>query len=335
MTPFAPWTGKTAGQRPHGRVRTRVGSRLGIGVCAGIGAVIACLALTQPAWAVQNPQPGHRDSRVRYVPYEAGNVVNIWTAPGAVMVAQFAPTEKVVAVAASDSVYLHAHPVDNFLFFKPMALLAAQPVAVLCQRADGMLRRYDFQFETRTASLGVGANVDYTVVFTYPHQDAERALAARRQAEAREIQQATKDRLAERMAVMSARTVNRYRGPRNYHYAARGDRALAPAEVWDSGYSTVFRFPGTQRIPAIFALQPDGKEATVNLSVHGDTVVVPGTAPEWRLRDGHTVLDIYDLAYTPIGATPGTHTISPAVQRLIRTPDHPDRPDRPETEDGQ
>jgi type IV secretion system protein VirB9 len=332
MKSLAPLPGNQAGQRSPECVRTPVGSRLGIGVCAGIGAVIACLALTQAAWAVQYPQPGRSDNRVRYVPYEAGNVVNVWTAPGAVMVVQFAPTEKVVAVAASDSVYLHAHPVDNFLFFKPMALLAAQPVAVLCQRADGMLRRYDFQFETKTAPLGVGANVDYTVVFTYPHQDAERALAARRKAEAHEVQQATKDRLAERMAVMSARTVNRYQGPRNYHYVARGDRALAPAEVWDSGYSTVFRFPGTQRIPAIFDLQPDGKEATVNLSVHGDTVVVPGTAPEWRLRDGHAVLDIYDLAYTPIGATPGTHTISPAVQRLIRTPGHPDHS---ETDDGE
>jgi len=36
------------------------------------------------------------------------------------------------------------------------------------------------------------------------------------------------------------------------------------------------------------------------------------------LRDGQTVLDIYDLAYNPIGATPGTHTISPSVVRTLR-----------------
>lgn len=292
------------------------------------GAALAWLALSGAAWAVQYPQPGHLDGRVRYVPYESGNVVNVWTAPGAAMVIQFSATEKVVAVAASDSIYLSAKPVQNFLFFKPMALLSAQPVYVLCQRADGTLRRYDFQFETKPAALGVGANVDYTVVFTYPHQAYEREVAAQRAAAARAVTQAAKDRLLEAGKVMNARTVNHYHGPRNYQYIARGDRALAPVEVWDNGYSTVFRFPGNQRIPALFDLQPDGKEATVNYSVHGDTVVVPGTAPEWRLRDGHTVLDVWDLAWNPIGSKPGTHTISPAVQRLI------DKPATTEVSDG-
>lgn len=284
------------------------------------GVALTWLVLSGSAWAVQYPQPGRLDARVRYVPYESGNVVNVWTAPGAAMVIQFSPTEKVVSVAASDSVYLSAKPVKNFLFFKPMAVLAAQPVYVLCQLANGDLRRYDFQFETRPIKLGVGANVDYTVVFTYPHQAYERERAAQRIAAARAVTQAAKNRLLEAGDVMNARTVDKYHGPRNYEYVARGDRALAPSEVWDNGYSTVFRFPGNQRIPALFDIQPDGKEASVNVSVHGDTVVVPGTAPEWRLRDGHTVLDVYDLTWNPIGSKPGTHTISPAVERLINKP---------------
>lgn len=284
------------------------------------GTAMAWLALSGSAWAVQYPQPGRLDPRVRYVPYESSNVVDVWTAPGAAMVIQFSSTEKVVSVAASDSVYLAAKPVRNFLFFKPMAVLAAQPVYVLCQRANGELRRYDFQFETKPVTLGSGANVDYTVVFTYPHQAYERELAAQRAAAARAVRQAAKDRLLEDGDVMTAATVNQYHGPRNYDYTGRGDRALGPSEIWDNGYSTVMTFPAEQRIPSIFYIQPDGKEATANYSVHGDTIVVPGTAPEWRLRDGHTVLDMYDLRYNPIGATPGTHTISPAVQRLINKP---------------
>ena len=59
----------------------------------------------------------------------------------------------------------------------------------------------------------------------------------------------------------------------------------------------------------------DGRGSAAGL----EAVVVPGTAPEWRLRDGHTVLDIYDLKYNPTGATPGTHTISPDVEREMRT----------------
>jgi type IV secretion system protein VirB9 len=277
------------------------------------------LGMTGAALAVQYPQPGHEDARVRYVPYESGNVTNVWTAPGAALTVQFDPTETVVSVAESDSAFLKVVPVKNYLFIKPTGILPAQPVAVLCRTASGKLRHYFFQVETVNKQLGVGSDVDYAVVFTYPHQAYERALAKEKAAEAQALTQAAKDRLAEAGDVMTAATVNQYNGPRNYEYVARGDAALAPSEVWDNGNSTVFTFPAEQRIPAIFNIQPDGKESTVNYSVHGNTVVVPGTAPEWRLRDGHTVLAVYDLKYNPIGSTTGTHTISPAVARELRS----------------
>ncbi|MCF3948257.1 TrbG/VirB9 family P-type conjugative transfer protein [Acidiphilium iwatense] len=272
------------------------------------------------AWAVQFPQPGREDARVRYVPYESGNVTDVWTAPGAALTIQFSPTENVVSVAESDSAFLKVVPVQNYLFMKPTGILAPQPVAVLCRRANGTMRHYFFQVETVAGKLGVGSNVDYAVVFTYPHQTYEHDLAKQKAAEARAVRQAAKDRLLEAGDVMTAATVNQYHGPRNYEYTARGNKSLRPSEIWDNGYSTVMTFPAEQRIPSIFYIQPDGKEATANYSIHGNTVVVPGTAPEWRLRDGHTVLDMYDLNYNTIGATPGTHTISQAVAREVRKP---------------
>jgi len=284
-------------------------------IAAG-GLIWLCMMGT--AFAVQYPQPGREDARVRYVPYQSGNITDIWTAPGAALTVQFGSDEVVVSVAESDSAFLKVVPVQNYLFIKPTGILPAQPIAVLCKTTDGRLRHYFFQFETVNNQLGAGQNVDYAVVFTYPEQAYEKRVAAQRTAEARALQQAARNRLDEARAAMNAATVNQYMGPRNYEYVARGDRQLAPSEVWDDGYSTVFTFPAMQRIPAIFNIQPDGKEATANYSVSGDTVVVPGTAPEWRLRDGHTVLEIYDLQYNPIGATPGTHTISPEVQREMR-----------------
>ncbi len=279
---------------------------------------VLLLVLSAPALAVQYPAAGRLDSRIRYVPYESGNVVDVWTAPGAVLVIQFSPDEKVVDVAASDSIYLKAQPSANFLFFKPMAILSAQPIVVLTRTAQGKLRRYDFQFETRNSKLGVGTNVDYTVVFTYPHEAYEQRLAAEKAAEQKAAQREATARLHEATDVMEPGVADPYVGSRNYRYVARGDGALAPAEVWDNGYSTVFVFPGMQRFPAIFKIDPDGKEATANYSVHGETAIVPGTAPEWLLRDGSTVLAIYDLAYNPIGRTPGTHTISHSVVRVLR-----------------
>jgi type IV secretion system protein VirB9 len=41
-------------------------------------------------------------------------------------------------------------------------------------------------------------------------------------------------------------------------------------------------------------------------------------ARQWRLRDGNTVLCIFNEAYDAIGDNPGTGTISPDVDRVTK-----------------
>jgi type IV secretion system protein VirB9 len=67
-------------------------------------------------------------------------------------------------------------------------------------------------------------------------------------------------------------------------------------------------------------IDPDGKEATAAYSVDGSTVQVGETARELRLRDGDTVLNIYNLGYNAVGSNPGTGTTSPDVVRVIDQP---------------
>ena len=74
-------------------------------------------------------------------------------------------------------------------------------------------------------------------------------------------------------------------------------------------------FPDLQQVPSPFRLDPDGKEATADYSVHGDTVIANGTAQEWRLRDGGTVLEVWE------GATPETGTASAQVKRVLKGAD--------------
>lgn len=88
--------------------------------------------------------------------------------------------------------------------------------------------------------------------------------------------------------------------------------------VWDDGARTFFRFPGNQRMPAIYALHPDGREAAVNTTVVEDTVAVHQTAAEWVLRDGDRVACVRNAAWDPVGRTTGTMTASPAVERVPR-----------------
>ena len=96
--------------------------------------------------------------------------------------------------------------------------------------------------------------------------------------------------------------------------------SLAPLAVWDNGYSTLLQFAGNARIPSIFVIDPDGKEATASYAVNGDIVQLDQTAREWRLRDGGTVLNIYNLGYQSVGGNPETGTTSPDVSRVVVPP---------------
>jgi type IV secretion system protein VirB9 len=161
--------------------------------------------------------------------------------------------------------------------------------------------------------LGPQHDVDYVVRFSYPLDEAAR----RRAAAARAAERARKEE-TELLLQQQTSSSNPWLGDRNYRYLIRGDGFLTPALVWDNGYSTAFTFPAMQRMPSLFRINPDGKEATSDYSVHGDTMIATGTAQLWRLRDGQTVAEILDLGFNPTGKTPGTGTVSPYVTRTIK-----------------
>ncbi len=287
---------------------------------------LAGMAVARGAYADQTPDAGHYDSRMRYVAYNPGQVVHLSTIVGVTMVVSFAPDETVTSVAETDSLHLAAVPKGNYLFLKPSAALTLQPIIVLTQRPDGALRRYVFEIETvdTPPTADGAAGVFYSVQFTYP-ADVAKAAAARAAVEAKKV--AVLNRLALARATQTAAQSafqneqnDPYAGPRNYKYVARGDRSLAPLAVWDNGYSTLLQFAGNARIPSIFVIDPDGKEATASYAVNGDIVQLDQTAREWRLRDGGTVLDIYNLGYQSVGGNPETGTTSPDVSRVVVPP---------------
>jgi type IV secretion system protein VirB9 len=292
-----------------------------------LGLALLCASvLSSPALAEQDPLPGRNDTRMRYVAYDASQVVHLSTAVGATLVVGFDQKETVTAVAVTDSKDLKAMPKGNFLFFKSQGPLPVQPVIVLTSSDAGLTRRYVFEITTvDTKDLSANSpGVYYSVQFTYPEQDAarRRAIAAAKAAKDQVASQAREAQLQLQLAhaQMEEQARDPLSGDRNWHYIAQGDRSILPLEVFDNGFSTVFRFPGNVRIPSIFIINPDGKEATANYAVKGDLVQVDSVAPGWRLRDGQTVLCIWNRAFDPVGQNPETGTTSPNVQRVIKEP---------------
>jgi type IV secretion system protein VirB9 len=157
------------------------------------------------------------------------------------------------------------------------------------------------------------------VQFTYPFDIA--AADAAKAAAAEKVRQAAADTAekARTEALLQRQENDPTLGDRNWRYVARGNRSLTPIAVFDNGYSTVFRFPENERIPAIFVINPDGKEAIAPTSVTGGYAQVGMTAREFRLRDGNTVLEVFNLAYDTMGKNPATGTVTQDVQRQVKT----------------
>ena len=112
------------------------------------------VALASPALALEKPMPGKSDSRVRFVDYNASDVVDLWTTPGAILTIEFADDETIAGVAVSDSHVLHSDKRKNFLILKPEGCLVPEPIVVLTNLPNGQLRRYTMQIETKPQVCG-------------------------------------------------------------------------------------------------------------------------------------------------------------------------------------
>ena len=97
------------------------------------------LVLAAPALAVEQPKAGKHDGRIRYINYDPDQVIQIWTAPGAVMEIQFAEGESVPEgnVAATDGSRLERKPRGNFLYLKAKGCLDPEPLLVTTKTPSG------------------------------------------------------------------------------------------------------------------------------------------------------------------------------------------------------
>lgn len=298
--------------------------------------LIATTLLSSPVWALEPLKCSPRDRHVCSVTYRADDVVEIDADVGATVAVQLSDKETLGAgsVAVSDRSDLKVSPDGSVLFLKAMRPMALQPFFLKTTLQDGATRVYALEFQATDDSppaapkdapvAGVSAAAatsalpsppaskplakPFLIRFVYPGDiAAARRVAAQKAAVEHEASHATE--------VLAAAPPP---APANYRYVAQGDMNLVPDRIWDDGQSTFLHFPGQVRIPALFVIAPDGKEALADYSVQYGTVIVHQTAREFRLRDGDTALNIWDQGWGPIGTNPGTGTTSPDVIRTLK-----------------
>ena len=275
-----------------------------------VGGALAAIMGGSPVFAEEIPRAGNQDSRIRYINYDADEVVRVNGVFRAASQIVFGAGETISSVALGDTVSWEVAPAENILFIKPRERAPATNLIVVTRRG-GMVRTYTFALSARSGAIAPGTDAQFVVRFRYPAEEA----AAAQQAKVQQVQ--LQMLMVEAGGVKVALEAAAVQGRRNLAYQIAGSSDLAPSEISDNGQFTIMRFPRNQQLPAIFTVLPDGSEAIVPYDVRGEFLVVHQVAREFRLRRGKSLSCIWNDAYDRYGPDNSSGTASPEVERSV------------------
>ena len=232
----------------------------------GLGLLAAAPALAESA-----PTPGAADPRIRTVTYSPNNVVAVEASYGTSTMIVLGEGERIETIAVGDSVAWKVEPNKrgNIIFLKPIAPKAMSNMNVV---TDARL----YSFVLRANDAPARGQV-YKIRFRYPDEAASASLRA-------EAEQLVNDPNRRALNVRKANT----------DYGFKGSPELKPTAAFDDGTKTWFQFAGA--VPAIFAVDKDGRESLVNHRREREFIVVDRISRQWTLRQGEAATCIFNLA---------------------------------------
>ncbi len=266
----------------------------------------APLLLLCLAGAAQQASAAAVDERIHIVPYNANQVVKIYTAVGNPTLIQFEEDETVVdagkgMIGMGDAKAWSVGPKGSNIMLKPAAERPDTKLLVVTTK-----RTYAFDISSVTKKSGIEPTL--IVRFDYPDSKAKAALAANQKQAA----------INERLDKIAGKTG--LAASRNANYMKQGDESLAPSSAEDDGRFTYLRFDSTRELPVVYKILPDGTETLTNFHMDSDTgtVVVHEVAGKFILRYGNAVMAIRNDGFNPDGKLNLTGTTVPNAVRLQR-----------------
>lgn len=292
-------------------------------------ATAAALALSSPAPALQEFEPGKLDKTAGTFTYQQGQVYKLDCTMLSTVTIVLDPEEDAEkgGTLNGDPAAYEWESGGNMLVLRCKSEVRAQLgrstilSAHTVHRKTGERRAYPFRVTTRPLAKDAADGISL-VTFRYPDQEArERREAAEARAE-----QERSERGPARLAVAH------YQGRRNREYwwqAEPGSPGAALAQglrVSDNGMLTTFEFRGNHAGGSILHINESGQEMTMTQAPRDGGAVVlsrviksadvdKATKERWVLRLGDAALCIWNLdPGQPVGGyNPGTGTADPGV----------------------
>ncbi|HEX8224921.1 MAG TPA: TrbG/VirB9 family P-type conjugative transfer protein [Allosphingosinicella sp.] len=214
---------------------------------AGPILLAALIALPAPLAAQVEPSAAAGDPRIQTVAYNADQIVLLQGAPGYVITVEFGADEQVESVAVGDSGAWQVTPNrrGDYLFVKPVQAVSTNMTVVTSSRT--------YLFELAPL-YSPSPQMAYTVRFSYPGGGAES--------------------VADEAATAESQGT----------YRLSGDRALRPSRIADDGRHTYIEWPRDRTLPAVYAIDPEGRESLVNGAMRDDLFVIDSVAPTLIFR---------------------------------------------------
>lgn len=276
-----------------------------------IALALAGTIATGPAWALDAPSAGRADPRMQTAAYMPNQIYPITLEVGHTTAITVSDKEVITDIWGSDSADLKSDMSDHFAFLKAQREFTSRSLYIRTRRDTGESQLYVFQVQAVAAGNDTNS---YDLRFTYPADE----LAAKKAAWTKAAAERAKRLAAEKLAQVQD-------PPSNFRYVLQGltaaDWNLLPTrQVYDDGAATYFVFPGSMRVPVIYVVNPDGKEAVADYVFNSATGIatVHQLAAQWRLRDGDAELCVFNKAFDPVGVTNTTGTSSPHVIRDVK-----------------
>jgi type IV secretion system protein VirB9 len=235
--------------------------------------VLAAMALaSQAAFAATVPQPTAADPRIREVVYNPSQVYDVTGAYRFTTTIEFEKGETIQYLALGDTIAWQAHPMGRRVLLKPVEPRAVTNLTVVTDRRT-------YYFRLSAAAPKDKRDAIYLLRFTYP---ADGGIAVNPDAVRKAARAASEDDPATRVKL------------RHCNYSVSGSRDIKLIRACDDGQFTYLEFASNAKLPAFFAVDPDGSESVVNYRMKGKYVVIEGVGSLFTLREGKEALCLFN-----------------------------------------
>jgi len=245
--------------------------------------LIILLFVVNNVLAGQNPVSVAQDHRVKIVPYDQNNIVQLKCHYDLQTMIEYASHERILSYNSGQSTswdITHSPSRPYLLKIRPLAKSADTNLTVVTDK-----RIYLYELKAREQWNMRSKDITFIVRYRYPNEIRKvmegRALAALKQEENEEQQQRANASKKDASKINPSEL--------NMEYSFGGDKSIAPITVFDDGTFTYFKFDKNSDIPAIYLVDDDRSESMVNRHMEGPYMVVEQLGDRFTLRSGkHT-----------------------------------------------